>query len=51
MGRPERKRLLGRPGRRWEGNIKMIFRKWDGQTWTGLIWLRTGTGGGRSSVQ
>ena len=26
--------------------IRWIFRKWDEGTWTGLIWLRTGTGGG-----
>ena len=26
--------------------LKCIFRKWDGQAWTGLIWLRIGTGGG-----
>jgi hypothetical protein len=25
--------------------LRWIFRKWDG-AWTGLIWLRTGTGGG-----
>jgi len=23
-----------------------VFKKWDGEVWTGLIWLRTGTGGG-----
>ena len=23
-----------------------IFRKWDVRSWTGLIWLRIGTGGG-----
>jgi hypothetical protein len=23
-----------------------IFKKWDGGAWTGLIWLRIGTGGG-----
>jgi hypothetical protein len=30
-----------------DGSIKLrwIFRKWDGEAWTGLIWL-TGTGGG-----
>jgi hypothetical protein len=27
-------------------NIKMD-QKWDGEAWTGLIWLRIGTGGGR----
>jgi hypothetical protein len=25
--------------------LKQIF-KWDGGAWTGLIWLRIGTGGG-----
>ena len=28
-------------------NWTVIFvRKWDGKAWTGLIWLRIGTGGG-----
>jgi len=26
--------------------IRWIFRKWNGGAWTGLIWLRRGTGGG-----
>jgi hypothetical protein len=26
--------------------LKMIFKKLDGRAWTGLIWLRTWTGGG-----
>jgi len=25
--------------------VKWIFKKWDGEAWTGLIWLRIGTGG------
>jgi hypothetical protein len=25
--------------------LKLIFKKWD-RAWTGLIWLRIGTGGG-----
>jgi hypothetical protein len=25
--------------------IVWIFRKWDGEAWTGLLWLRIGTGG------
>jgi len=25
--------------------LRWIFRKWDWGTWTGLIWLRIGTGG------
>jgi hypothetical protein len=27
LGKPERKRPLGRPGRRWEDNIKMDFKE------------------------
>jgi len=46
VGKPEGKRPLGRPRRRWEDNIKMIFRKWEGME-TGWSWLRIGTGGGR----
>jgi hypothetical protein len=26
--------------------LKWTFKKWDERTWTGLIWLRIGTGGG-----
>jgi hypothetical protein len=26
--------------------LKWVFRKWDEGIWTGLIWLRIGTGGG-----
>jgi hypothetical protein len=26
--------------------LKWIVKKWDGGSWTGLIWLRMGTGGG-----
>jgi hypothetical protein len=31
-----------------EGRIisKWIFKKWDGEAWTELSWLRIGTGGG-----
>jgi hypothetical protein len=40
-------RPLGRSGHRWEHNIKMIFKKWDGwEAWTGSSWLRVGRGGG-----
>jgi hypothetical protein len=27
--RPEGRRPLGKPKRRWEDDIKMIFKKWD----------------------
>jgi hypothetical protein len=44
VGRPEGRRPLGRPRRRWEDNIKMDFQEVEWGTWTG--WLRIGTGGG-----
>ena len=48
VGKPEGKRPLGRPRRRWEDNIKMnLLRKWEGVVGTGWGWLRIGTGGGR----
>jgi transposase len=36
--KPERKRLLGRLGRRWVDNIKMNLRDigWDGMDWIDL---------------
>jgi len=32
-----------------DGNVilKLIFKDWDGEAWTELIWIRIGTGGGR----
>jgi hypothetical protein len=46
VGKPKGKRPLGRP--KIDGRIilRRIFRKWDVGVWTGLIWLRIGTGGG-----
>jgi hypothetical protein len=46
--KPEGKRPLGRPRRRWVNNIKMDLREtgWDGMDWTGLIWFRIGTSRG-----
>ena len=46
MGKSEGKRLLGRPRRRWENNIKMGPLEVGLEVWTGSSWLRTGTGGG-----
>jgi hypothetical protein len=46
VGRPEGRRPLERPRHRWRIILKWIFKKWDGGTWSGLIWLRIGTGGG-----
>jgi hypothetical protein len=45
VGKPEGKRPLGIPRCRWE-ILGWIFRKWDVGVWTGLSWLRIGTGGG-----
>jgi hypothetical protein len=45
-GKPEGKSPLGRPRRRWEDNITMIFRKLEGVVGTGWSGLRIGTGGG-----
>jgi hypothetical protein len=46
VGKPEGKRPLGRPRRRWEDNIKMDLQEvgCGGINWT--IWIRTGKGGG-----
>ena len=46
VGKPERKRPLGRPRRRWEDNIKIYLQEVGrgcGDLWS---WLRIGTGGG-----
>jgi hypothetical protein len=46
VGEPEGKKQLVRPRRRWEENIKMDFQEVGWGVWSGLIWLRIGTGGG-----
>ena len=44
VGRPEGKRPLVRPGRRWQLYIKVyLFEKWDGGSWDVLIWPRKWT--------
>jgi hypothetical protein len=42
VGRPERKRSLGRPRRKWEYNIKIDLREIgiDGANWIRLAWDR-----------
>ena len=45
VGKPEGKRPLGRPRRRWEDNIKMDLQEVGGVE-TGWRWLRIGTGDG-----
>ena len=46
VGKPEGKRPLGRPRRRWEDNIKMDLQEVEVGVWTGSSWHRIGTGGG-----
>jgi hypothetical protein len=46
VGKPERRRKLQRPRRRWEDNIKMDLRELGLGAWTGKMWIRTRTGGG-----
>ena len=52
MGEPEEKRPLGRPKRNRDDNIKRNLQdvRW-GREWTGLIWLRIGTGGKHLSTR
>jgi hypothetical protein len=45
VGKPEGKRPLGRPKRRWEDGIRMDLRKTGCGVWSGFNWLRIGTGG------
>ena len=49
VGKPEGKRPLGRPRRRWVDNIRMYLQEVEcGYVdWIGLGWPRIGTGGGR----
>jgi hypothetical protein len=48
VGKPEGKRPLGRPRRRWEDNIKMDLQAVGGQD---RSWLRIGAGGGHLWVR
>jgi hypothetical protein len=41
--KPEGKRPLGRPRHGWEDNIEIDLE--EVEVWTGLSWLRIGTGG------
>jgi hypothetical protein len=46
VGKPEGKRTLGRPRRRWLDNIKIDLREigWDGMDWIDLVQDRRGGG-------
>jgi len=51
VGKPEGRRPLGRPRRRWAIILGWISRKWDVCLWTGLGYPRIETGGGRLCVR
>jgi hypothetical protein len=46
VGKPEARRPIGRPRRRWEGNNKIDHGEVGWGAWIGSIWLRIGTGSG-----
>jgi hypothetical protein len=46
VGKPEGKRPLRRPRRRWEDGIRMDLRETGLRVWIRFDCLRTGTGGG-----
>jgi hypothetical protein len=46
VGQPEGKSPLEDQGIDWRIILNWIFKKWDREALTGLLWLRTGTGGG-----
>jgi hypothetical protein len=46
VGKPQGKRPLGKPRRRWVDNIKMDLREIGLNEWTGSNWFRIGTSGG-----
>jgi len=45
VGKPEGKRPLERPWRRWKDKIKLDL-QWDVGVWNGSSWLRITTDGG-----
>jgi hypothetical protein len=46
VGKPEGKRPLGRPRRRWEDGLKMDLGEIGWGVWSGFTWQRVGTIGG-----
>jgi hypothetical protein len=45
VGKPEGKRPLGRPSRKWENGIRMDLREIGWKVWIGFDWLRIRTSG------
>jgi hypothetical protein len=46
VGKHEGKRKIGRPRRRWEGNVTINLKEKNTRVCIRLIWLRTETRGG-----
>jgi hypothetical protein len=46
VGKPEGKRLLGIPKRRWEDNIEMDIQEVRCRVWNESSWIRIGTNSG-----
>jgi hypothetical protein len=46
VGKPEGRRPLERPRRRWEDGIRMELKEIGWGVWSGFTWLRVGTVGG-----
>jgi hypothetical protein len=46
VGKPEGRRPLERPKRRWDNNIKIDLQEVGSVALTGFIWLRMGTDDG-----
>jgi hypothetical protein len=47
MGRRDGKRSFGRPGPRWEYNIKIYIQELGSGSWTRMLWVRIGKVGWR----
>jgi hypothetical protein len=47
VGRPEGRDYLENQDADGKIILKLIFKNCEGEAWTGLIWLRIGTGGER----
>jgi hypothetical protein len=45
VGKPEGRRPLGRPRRRWEDGVRMDLREIGWGVWIGFYWLRIVNGG------
>jgi hypothetical protein len=51
VGKQGGRRPLGKPRRRWVDDIRTDLSELRWAMWTGLVWLRIGTGGELLSMQ